>query len=443
MPMEFLRRLADRNNSYAPPVVMLTGQGNENIAVSAIKLGAQDYLVKRDLTPELLQLTVRKAILQGKGYANENHRLQLQDAQQQMVEIGESVTDAHIAVDRDWRIVYANQATNRVICPLTNLAPTEFLGRSLWDLFPLLIGTDVEREFRRALTDRVAVHLEVWFEPMGSWFETHLYPAAEGLGINFRDITAAKRDEVVRKLIETERLEAEQEHDRFFNLSMDLLAIGSFEGYFVRLNPAFEEILGFTNAELMAEPFINFVHPDDQAGTIVGAKSLVAGAALVNHDNRYRCKDGSYRWIEWTAIPHAPSQVWYANGHDITERKQIEAALQASERKFSTIFEQSFELMGIVSLDGILLEINQTALDSIKAKRPDLIGQYFWDAPWWHTPQLQQQLKDAINRAGRGEFIRYEVQFPDPTGMTLTTDFSIKPVFDDTTLLWTIVAEAH
>jgi PAS domain-containing protein len=135
-----------------------------------------------------------------------------------MVEIGESITDAYVAVDGHWRIVYANQAATQVIYSLTNLAPTEFLGKSLWDLFPSLIGTDVEREFRRALTDRVAVHVEVWFEPTGSGFETHLYPAAEGLGINFRDITAAKRDKVVRKQIEAERLETEQEQDRFFNL---------------------------------------------------------------------------------------------------------------------------------------------------------------------------------------------------------------------------------
>ena len=138
------------------------------------------------------------------------------------------MTDAYVTVDLDWRMIYANQAATQIICHLTNLTATEFLGRSHWDLFPSLLGTDVEREFRRALTDRVVVHTEVWFEPTASWFEAHLYPAAEGLGIYFRDITEAKRDEVVRKQLEAERLAVEQERDRFFNLSIDLLASRQF-----------------------------------------------------------------------------------------------------------------------------------------------------------------------------------------------------------------------
>jgi PAS domain S-box-containing protein len=128
---------------------------------------------------------------------------------------------------------------------------------------------------------------------------------------------------------------------------------------------------------------------------------------------------------------------------EITERKQTEAALRESERKFSAIFEQSFKLMGIVSLDGVLLEVNQTALDSIEARREDIAGKLFWETPWWHTPQLREQLKQAINRTSKGEFSRYEVQFPNPSGVMLTTDFSLKPVFDEFGRVVMIVAEAH
>jgi PAS domain S-box-containing protein len=445
--LEFLEELAELNDS-APPVVMLTGQGSESIAVRAIKLGAQDYLVKGDLTPELLQLTVRKAIDSSRlkrqlQQCKEISQSQLQAANQRTIEIWESMTDAYVTVDLDWRVVYANQAATQVIAHLTNLAPNEFLGRSHWDLFPSLVGNDVEQEYRRALTDQVAVHIEVWFEPTTSWFEAHLYPAAEGLGIYFRDISERKR-------LEAQRLAAEQERDRFFNLSIDLLGVANFDGYSTRLNPAFERVLGFTNAELMAQPFVDFVHPDDLATTVAAAQQVMIGTALVSFENRYRCQDGSYRWLLWSATPDLEQNVMYASGRDITVakrdkvvRKQYEAAWQASERKFSAIFDQSFELMGIVSLDGVLLEVNQTALDSIQARREDICGKYFWDTPWWHTEQLQQQLQSAIVRAGKGEFIRYEVQFPHPTGVKLTTDFSLKPVFDDTGKVWTIVAEAH
>jgi PAS domain S-box-containing protein len=184
-------------------------------------------------------------------------------------------------------------------------------------LFPSLVGTDVEREFRRALTDRVALHTEVWFEPTASWFESHLHPAAEGLGIYFRDVTARKR-------LEAERLEAEQERDRFFNLSIDLLATVNFNGYFTRLNPAWEKTLGFTSAELMTRPFIELIHPDDRVATMAVAQTVSTGNKLTSFENRYICKDGSYRWILWSAMPYSAQNIMYAIGHDITDRKQAE-----------------------------------------------------------------------------------------------------------------------
>ncbi len=561
--LEFLGELSARYLN-PPPVVILTGQGSESIAVRAIKLGAQDYLIKRDLTVELLQLTMQKAI--------ENHRLrqqlqqiedrfrisidnmsdcvglysvmraetrqiidfrfdylnpaalasnrmssddlgkslcemfpafrtsglfeeycqlvttgqplikedlvyedvfggerlvkyyalhasllnndnfmvswrdltaqkqaesQLQAANQQIIDIWENMTDAYVSLDRDWLVIYANRAATQIICHLTNLAPAEFLGRSHWDLFPSLVGGDTERDYRRALTDGVTLHTEVWFEPTESWFEVHLYPAAEGIGIYFRDIGDRKR-------MEADRSAAEQERDRFFNLSIDLLAIGNFDGYFTRLNPAWEKVLGFTTAELMARPFFEFIHPDDLESTQTAVqRGLSEGWATANFENRYRCKDGSYRWLSWSTMPLPDFNLMYGIAHDITDRKQQEIALRESERKFSAIFEQSFELMGIVSLDGVLLEVNQTALDSISARKEDIAGKYFWDTPWWHTEQLQQQLQAAIAKAANGEFSRFEVQFPQPSGVILTTDFSLKPVFDETGSVVTIVAEAH
>jgi PAS domain-containing protein len=72
--------------------------------------------------------------------------------------------------------------------------------------------------------------------------------------------------------------------------------------------------------------------------------------------------------------------------------------MRESESKFSTVFNQTFELVGLLSLEGVLLEVNQTAIDSIAALQSDIVGQNFWDTPWWtHSPQLQHQLKDAIS----------------------------------------------
>ena len=431
--LTFLELLAAQSQGHSPPVVMMTGQGSHSVAVRAMKLGAADYLVKQEITPELLQSTIRSAI---NVTAGDRIDIRFRATNEQITTIWESMTDAYVTLDRQHRVIYANRAATQLIYTLTNLAPAAFLGKSHWELLPALAGRSIQQEYQRAMDDGVAVHQEVWYEPTASWFETHAYPSPNGLGVYFRDITE-------RKSIETTRAQSERDRDRFFELSIDMLAIANFDGYFVRLNPAWEKVLGYTPEELMAQPYLDFIHPEDLASTISAAREIDAGEVVISFENRYRCKDGSYRWLLWNSMPYVSGRLLYAIAHDITERKQAEAALQASERKFSAIFDQTFELLGIVSLEGVLLEVNQAALDSIAARSSDLVGKLFWETPWWQTIQLQQQLKAAVANAASGEFVRYEVEFPNPHGGISISDFSLKPVFDEASRVVTLVAEAR
>jgi PAS domain S-box-containing protein len=123
---------------------------------------------------------------------------------------------------------------------------------------------------------------------------------------------------------------AADELDAFFALSPDLLCVASFEGYFLRLNPAWTQVLGFTDAELFAAPFMDFVHPDDRASTLAAMSRLTSGARVINFENRYRTRDGSYRWLDWVSAPALERRVVYAAARDITERKEAGEALQRS-----------------------------------------------------------------------------------------------------------------
>jgi PAS domain S-box-containing protein len=123
---------------------------------------------------------------------------------------------------------------------------------------------------------------------------------------------------------------ASDELNAFFNLSPDLLCVASLEGFFLRLNPAWTQALGFTDADLRAAPFLEFVHPDDHAATLDAVTRLTSGARLINFENRYRTRDGSYRWFEWTAAPSPGRRVVYAVGRDVTERKQADETLRQS-----------------------------------------------------------------------------------------------------------------
>ena len=135
---------------------------------------------------------------------------------------------------------------------------------------------------------------------------------------------------------------AEEERDRFFTLSLDMLAIVGSDGYFKRLSPAFETTLGFSNAELMAVPFLEFVHPDDIAGTVKKMATLNGGTQL-SHENRYRCRDGSYKSLQWMAAPY--EALWYCVAHDVTKIRAAEAALQKANDELELhVMERTAEL---------------------------------------------------------------------------------------------------
>ncbi|MBJ6725013.1 ATP-binding response regulator [Geomesophilobacter sediminis] len=117
---------------------------------------------------------------------------------------------------------------------------------------------------------------------------------------------------------------------------------------------------------------------------------------------------------------------------EVEERRQTEEALRASERKFHAIFDHAFQLMGLMTPDGKILESNRTSLAFSGVDESEYIGHYFWDTPWWsRSAELQAQLKDAVTRAAQGEFVRFEVTHKGPDASQHYFDFSIKPVCDD------------
>jgi PAS domain S-box-containing protein len=107
----------------------------------------------------------------------------------------------------------------------------------------------------------------------------------------------------------------------------------------------------------------------------------------------------------------------------------LAAKLRESDRRFRAIFNATFQLIGSLSPEGIVLEVNQTALDFVGVTKAEVIDRPFWETKWWTiSPQTQAQLREAIARAAAGEFVRYEVDVLDAQGRLATVDFSLKPV---------------
>src|ERR1700686_2035097 len=135
--------------------------------------------------------------------------------------------------------------------------------------------------------------------------------------------------------------------DRFFDLSVDMLCLAGIDGYFKVLNQAWSETLGYEDGELLRQPFVDFVHPDDRQSTIEAASRIADGCKLVHFRNRYRCKNGTYKWLAWTASPALSDGTIYAAARDVTD----EVAAEQTGQGLSA--EQRACVLAVIANDGV------------------------------------------------------------------------------------------
>jgi len=121
--------------------------------------------------------------------------------------------------------------------------------------------------------------------------------------------------------------------NRFINLSVDLFCVAGSDGYFKRLSPAWKTVLGFTTSELTAKPYLEFIHPEDRDATQVEKQRLENGDLTLAFENRYLCKDGSYKWLLWNAVCEPEENLIYAVARDITERKRVQQQIEQQNRE--------------------------------------------------------------------------------------------------------------
>jgi PAS domain S-box-containing protein len=151
------------------------------------------------------------------------------------------------------------------------------------------------------------------------------------------------------------RARAQDELDRIFTLSPDLITVADFEGHFTRVNPAVEQVLGYTEEELLARPYLELIHPDDRERTAAEADAIEQGKTTVSFENRFVRKDGSHRLLEWTTTPGVEERVMYGMARDVTERRQAETELarlageQAALRRVATLVARGVPAVEVFS----------------------------------------------------------------------------------------------
>jgi PAS domain S-box-containing protein len=162
-------------------------------------------------------------------------------------------------------------------------------------------------------------------------------------------------------LVDRDRAEKEiKQFEKFFSISMDLFCIANMDGYFKKINPKFSEILGYSEKELFSKSFVEFIHPDDIQATHQEIEKLSNRVESINFMNRYRCKNGEYRWFLWSSTPDPKSGLIYAAAKDITKQKKPEEILAALTSIQDTSIEEASSGETFEKMLNVLLRVTQS-----------------------------------------------------------------------------------
>ena len=323
--------------------VQLLKQGNKTIGIQAV---ARDITERKKGEEELraseqrLQVVI-DTVSDGVTFSDTNGRFIVFN--RRMREITGYTAEEANAVEDFSSMLYPHPVDHQRA--LDGVKEVETLG-SVYDKPTLIVTKEGKRKFLLVSTSLVR------FEDRTMYLST------------YRDITARK--------------EAEEERDKIFALSLDLVCVTGFDGYFKNVNPAWERTTGFSSAELLREPFLSFVHADEAEATSRAFMSVVNGVPLQGFGTRFRCKDGSYRWTEWTATAFPERGVIYAIGRDTTDRRKAERLVEESEARYRQLYNEAPVGYHEIDEQGRIISVNQTELEMLGYRREEMIGEYVW-----------------------------------------------------------------
>jgi PAS domain S-box-containing protein len=246
------------------------------------------------------------------------------------VAIYEAMDDGDDFIFRD-----LNQAGENI----ENVKKEDVIGRRVIEAFPGVREFGLFKVFQRVWrTGKPGYFPEAIYRDerdLGTWRENWVYKLPSG------EIVAIYNDITERKQVEQSLLEAEAELKHIIEVVPGIIAkVNAHTGYFTYCNPALSSILGFSPEEFLARPFIEFVHPDDRQSTINEVEKQLKGSPLAMFENRYICKNGSYKWLEWRATAADEKEVIYAAATDITERKAAEEQIKRSLREKDVLMQE-------------------------------------------------------------------------------------------------------
>jgi PAS domain S-box-containing protein len=329
------------------PVVMLSARAGEESRVEGLAAGADDYLVKPFSARELVARVDATATL---ARIRRQAAEAIRETEVRTAGVLRGMNEGYVLIDERQQVLEANDAAFSIAMVGPEQAQAA-IGRSFFDTWRWL-GVDPWRQLlTSAFSERRQVVLDdIRAELSGDrWIEVRAYPVDAGLAIFLRDISDRKTVErelqELNETLEQQVTERTAERDRTWNNAQDMLLVMGVDGVFQSVNPAWTTLLGYRAAELVGHHMLEFVHPDDHAETLEAA-ALASRSELPHFENRYRHKDGSYRWISWTAA-HEGDLV-YGSGRNVTAERESAAELERAQDQL----RQSQKMEAVGQLTG-------------------------------------------------------------------------------------------
>jgi PAS domain S-box-containing protein len=332
--IEFLKRIRASGNTI--PFIVFTGRGREEIVIQALNEGADFYLQKGgDPTPQFAELHHKVLAAVQRRQAEED----LKKREEQFRLLATNSTDVIWTMDLGGHFTYVSPSVER----LRGFTPEEVMSQTIEEALTPADASTIRNlflqifdqigegkplsEFRGELEQPRKDGSTVWTEVTSKGLYNERNDLIGIIGVS-RDITERKKMEALLS-------EKSEEFERYFTRSLDLLCIANTKGEFIRLNPEWEKVLGYAVSDLEGKVFLDFVHPEDMDSTLEAVTKLSDQQEILNFVNRYRAKDGAYRWIEWRS--RANGTTIYAVARDITDRKHVEEALRKANRQLNLL----------------------------------------------------------------------------------------------------------
>jgi two-component system, cell cycle sensor histidine kinase and response regulator CckA len=360
--------------------------------------GAEDYLVHiaRDITRDREAEKILRE-------SEEKYRILLDES-----------PDPIFSFTSEGQYRYANRAFAEGIGKVVE----DIIGKRIWDVFP---KEEADRRFiflNQVFQSGVEKVIEARVpRPDGDrYYITTITPVKDTAG-KVVSVLCSSKDISERRRMEKKLAEKSDELERYFSLSKDLLCIANTSGEFIRVNQEWERVLGHSIEELNGRNFLDFIHPEDMDATLNALSRLENQQDVLNFENRYRRKDGTYRWIEWRSRPKG--NLVYAVARDVTERKRIEEQLRESEDKFRMTFDFSPDAITISRLeDGLYVDINEGFTQKTGFTRDEAIGKTTSELKLWQDPTARQRLVQELREKGFIENLETQFRLKDGTLIT-------------------------